>query len=405
MRVLCVLAILFFPTLAQAQEANLTKQQANKLRDVSAALETIKTLSDNQILTPERAELASKLYLDDAAKIVGHPVTANELPAILKEKESLWRQASGLFTFTNILWVVAGILLTVAICWLSGLYLVSILVSIPGPAYELLCYAGISLALTTGNMWLMFPASLSLIGCLYLTKFLHFVGHGSKMSLFNVGENEVAVKGFKFSYSNFVSLACTFVWGATAIYYGSELLGFMTVAALFSFLGFSVVLWPGCVGMGYEKDDYIPRTTAASFLILSGYVWYTIMAERLPMLATAYAVFGSGAIFVGTFVYYISLLIISSKYYMPISDRRYWSAQVLTIASGVAALYIGSVYDISLLQKVGGTLFFIYVLEKYYEIPWGRIGYAWSLLGISGGLYWLAGFAAKNPQYFILGWN
>jgi len=49
----------------------------------------------------------------------------------------------------------------------------------------------------------------------------------------------------------------------------------------------------------------------------------------------------------------------------------------------------------------GGTLFYIYVLEKYYEIPWEGRGWAWSLLGLAGLLYVFVIVATRKPEYFI----
>jgi hypothetical protein len=75
--------------------------------------------------------------------------------------------------------------------------------------------------------------------------------------------------------------------------------------------------------------------------------------------------------------------------------------QAIVIGSGVAALYIGTVFGLTMLAGVGGTFFYIYVLEKYYEIPWKGVGWAWSTLFLAGILYGFVIFAQRHPQYFI----
>ncbi len=83
--------------------------------------------------------------------------------------------------------------------------------------------------------------------------------------------------------------------------------------------------------------------------------------------------------------------------------RRYLQMQVVTVISGVAALYLGATSGIGTLLGIGGTFFAIYLLEKYYEIPWSGVGWAWSLVGVAVALYFFVGFAEQHPQYFVWG--
>jgi hypothetical protein len=101
----------------------------------------------------------------------------------------------------------------------------------------------------------------------------------------------------------------------------------------------------------------------------------------------------------GPFVYFLGILILASKWYF--EDLRYLLMQVICVASGVLALWLGSVYGMPMLLGIGGTLFYLYIIEKYYEIPWECTGWAWSLLGLAGILYGFAVFAQAHPQYFI----
>jgi hypothetical protein len=90
---------------------------------------------------------------------------------------------------------------------------------------------------------------------------------------------------------------------------------------------------------------------------------------------------------VGTFVYFLGLLIWSSKWYSR-EKSEYATLQPITIASGMIALYLGAVGQISQLQGIGGTFFFLYVIEKYFELPWSQKN------------YYLGNFRLINPPLY-----
>jgi hypothetical protein len=110
---------------------------------------------------------------------------------------------------------------------------------------------------------------------------------------------------------------------------------------------------------------------------------------------------------VGTFGYFVGLLTLASRYYYYRSsdwfmlETKYWAWQILAVVSGIAALYLGNMLDLTYLRGIGGTFFCLYLLEKYYEIPWRGIGWAWSTLGLAGILYGFVIVIQSYPQYFI----
>jgi hypothetical protein len=151
--------------------------------------------------------------------------------------------------------------------------------------------------------------------------------------------------------------------------------------------------------MGWTEQDKIPRSTIASFILLAVYVIAKLSSTRLP---DAVHLFQTGCLFMGGFVYYLGLLVMSSKWYDEKANwTRYLWMQVLTIGSGLAALYLGATYNIGTLLGLGGTFFAIYLLEKYWEIPWEGAGWAWAALGMAVFLYVFVGFAQAHPQYFV----
>src|SRR5262249_28271802 len=80
------------------------------------------------------------------------------------------------------------------------------------------------------------------------------------------------------------------------------------------------------------------------------------------------AIFADGALFLGTFVGYLGLLIASSRWYHG-KKVNYVLFQAITIVAGIAALAIGSIFGIGELHKIGGTFFVLYIIEKLIEIP------------------------------------
>ena len=160
---------------------------------------------------------------------------------------------------------------------------------------------------------------------------------------------------------------------------------------------------PGVVYLGFRNSSVIPRTTTAAGVILAVHV-------SLHCLGVAPAIlepFRTGMGFLGTFVYLLGLLILSSLHFArrgwPSERRwpRYVAMQALTLASGGAVMYFGSVYRVPSLLGIGGTFFYLFLLEKYYELPWRGVGWAWALLGTGGILYGFALFAQAHPEWFF----
>ena len=133
----------------------------------------------------------------------------------------------------------------------------------------------------------------------------------------------------------------------------------------------------------------------ASFLLIAFYSIVRILDLNIPY----FHIFSTGALFMGTFVYFLGLLIICNKWYPHEDGGHYAIHQILAVASGIAALAIGSIFAISQLQQIGGTFFFLYLIEKYTEIPFSK-HWGWFIF-ILGGLLYLGGlFMSSHPEYF-----
>lgn len=357
------------------------------LRQIDSALKTIKVLQDENIIMPEIGKMATDFYLSEATKLVGHKVTVEEISKLANGTTDV--------ALSSVVWCFAAIVTAIAICWLGRIYLFAIWSHIPPVVYEMMCYGCVIYAFLSGNIWLMFPACFLFVGCLTLTKYLHIgiIGVNTKSEEFRFGP---------FTYGNIANLICFLVYGIVAWKYDNSLIGFLCIAAMFCFF-VSNMVHPLCYIFGYCKNEYIPRMTAAAFIMLFMYVAIVDgLKTGHSTLLYAYRVFGDSVLFIGTFIYFCFLLVISSLHYGTFSKSKYLAMQVLAISSGIAAAYFGDLYNIGMLKGVSGTFLVLYFLEKYFEIPGVRLR-AWSLLALSIGLYWLAGFITDHPEYFLLG--
>lgn len=309
---------------------------------------------------------------------------------------------TGYFTFVNIILVTSVILVVGALTALFGAYFMELILMLPASIWHVLLW-GLCGFLTfssirfAGDMYLAMalPGCLGMIGCCSLGHYLYFGGRAYHNG--EIGEPHT------FDSVRFFAFVLAVAWAVSAIYLGSHVIGFMAVMAAMTALGFVMGVFPGIVVIGFQRDNVIVRSTLSAGVMLALHVALIATGNTMQSLE----VFREGMAFMGSFVCYLGLLILSSRYMcFDTSYRTNWRMylimQVITIAAGLAALYFGTVLSIPLLLGVGGTLFYLYLIEKYYEIPWSGIGWVWSTLGLGGILYAFAIFAQSHPEYFFM---
>ena len=387
-------------TLPAFAETKLNSTQVQQLSEISYSLHTLKDLESRSVINSNVAKSQEKYYLQQAETLVNSPLTPAEISNLVdKYNRNLtnpitasWQRLTGFLNFVNIIWIVSTIILIISIGWLMSIYLLPILLAIPATFYEFLVYLACFFSIIGGQSFaegigefIALPGCLGLIGALVLTNYLH------KESLYAFYEkNQIDVITLHASIL-FV------IWTGVAIIYQSVIIAFLAILALEILLGFSVLVVPLCYSIGFRERKLVPVTTAASFFLLVFYVGVKLANTDLIYLN----IFSPGALFLGTFVYFIGLLILSSKLYRHNNFNHYLWLQCLTIISGVSAIFVGSVWQISQLNGIGGTFFFLYLIEKYWELPWNKSSWAWATLGLAIVLY-LSSFVMKQyPQYFL----
>lgn len=385
MRAVVTLLILLSPAACLARTGPEAREELSSLRDDIATIQRLHG-SEGFFAEAEAADCVAR-KLDRASRVVGRAVTAAELEALVEEG----RSADRLRSVRDKVIFLAGLFLVIALVGLTLYYFGPVLRSLPYELYEIVAWAACFTGLLSQRLWpmtaywLVIPGAMAVLPCFWLTKALHFPGLDTR------GASARAA-----------STVCLVIWGSFALLYRNPLLGFLAVAALQTRLGFSVFAMPLCYFFGFTEKDAIPRSMGASFIMLAVYVFGSSAGAGHWILD----VFGPAMLKLGAFVYFTGCLIVSNRYYHRAAhdsavDAQYVLLQLLTIMSGSAALYLGALLEIPVLSGIGGTFFALFLVEKYLEIPWRKVGWSWGLLGLSLGLYFLAGFATAHPRYFI----
>lgn len=362
-----------------------------KLGQLVAIRNGILTLEDNVsagIITKSQEEQGSKRYLEQASRLAGYTIARKDLfsfqdPGITSSAVKLTplQKFAGLVTFVNILWIFAIVGLVGCGVYLLGDFIVNVLQDIPAEVYEALLYAG-SVALVVYGKFLTSEIGpyVGLTGCLLLAGALVLTGYVHKLK-----ENYL-----RFWTILFVS------WTTAALVYQSQIIGFIAVGALMSVLGFSAMVYPFMVVIGFKDEDSLGKATAAAFALVLLYAASIVFNLQLSFVS----VFQNGALFLGCFVGYLGLDIASTRWYDG-RQRNYALFQVITMAAGFFAIYIGSVYGIGELQKIGGTFLVLFFLTKLTEIPVeSRRGYAILGLFSSAVVYGFCVYAKSHPDVF-----
>lgn len=412
---------------ADFEFTDLSRSQQNALMDLRQEIKQIRDLEKREVVSAElaTATIQYQLYKFQAEDLNGLSLSniqnllANCQQNTECKRRSIISDLQGFFTFVNIMWFIGIALLLLGLGTLLYLYrrfFIRILapfnriwrlilsslpviwrwfVSVPVSLYEALL-----LLIAIGLMFNQFGgdtarAYIGLTGCLiFLASIILFI-HLHQVKLKKVEE---FLMQKRVQPPALISGAVALVWSVVALYQQSQLVGIFAVMAIMSTLGFTIVVGRLCYFMGFEHYRQIPRTVFSAFVLVVLFSFAHLGSINIGYLE----VFETGVFYVATPIYFIGLLIISSNYFYQKIDRIYVLLQVVTIASGIGVLYAGSVYDLSVLRGFGGTLFFIYLIEKYAELPWNRKRLAWPIFLLGALLFSMAYLINEFPEYFFM---
>jgi hypothetical protein len=382
-----IVAVLIFllPTFAMAGdegEVGYTNEQIEDLLVLKHSLLVVHELQELGVVDDVQVAAGEEHYLDRAQGVTGRPMTSLELMSVEGElgfSEDLTglQQFAGLVTAVNTGWFL-GIMLLVG----GGSYifrkligrLMDIFISIPMIVWEVVFYlasiAVIYLGLQEGV--LMAPY-IGLTGTLMFATAVRWSFTSERLG----------------KRSPIYFWVITAVWTTAALLYGSDLLGFFAVEALMVALGFSI---------GFEGDVKVPRATLAAFGIL---VLFVIIEMGFLPRTDLLEIFKPGAFWSGSFVAGLGLLIMSTRWCTE-KVVPYLFYCVATITFGVGAIFIGDIWQIDDLSKIGYWLLVLFALVKYCEIPVkSKLGYAFLSVGLGIIMFAAAYYFNTHHDVFI----
>ncbi len=329
-----------------------------RLLNERLAISTIDEMAQLGEITPAQQKTAVDRHLTKAREVAGKHLSVEAIAKlqgqtsrVMEEanQEPFFKRVLGLDTFMGIVLVIVGII--GIIC----LIIILVKINLPVEFYEAAGYALSGFLLIYGNScsesvrdFVTFPGAF--LGCGMLV---------ASIAIHKLGEKFTSVAYFS---------VITIFLATCAILTHNSITGFATAIALMSALGFSVIALPGCYVIGFDSRDgkeqaVIARATSAGFLLILVFGILRVLGST----TSAAHLFEGGALWMGSFVGYLGLLIASSRWYD--GHKNYILKQAVVLVAGVAALFFGSVFGIGELQKIGGTFFVLWMVEKFLEIP------------------------------------
>lgn len=354
--------------------------QYEDLQRIEIQVQTVEELQARGRLSPKVAAQEIERYLAGTATIAGAPFDRAQLKVALAAPD-----ASGLFDFVDIVWIVIGALLFIAALGLAGLYLVPLIRRLPKPVIELLVYLACAaflivprLVLTGGGaVALSLVGCFGLIGALLYTHDLHFKR-----------TNDAWAARL---YSGLLWL----VWTGAALAYYSRFIGFLASVAFMAMLGAYIIPVLGWVHFPKRRAVPLAMGCAAALIGVFGGV------TAVPALAPYSDIFKTGALSSGGAVYFAGCLVLASWSYNKRKLAPYLVGQAVALISGAGMLLVGSLYQLDVVREIGGSFLALYLLEKFFEFPWKKAGWAWMCLALALLLYAGARFVERYPHLFL----
>lgn len=372
--ILLLIGLLFTCTAIGSKSSDKTDHLPQSILELKTFYEVVEILEKRGVLTEYQAEKEKQIYIEYGTKLVGKK-------KLLTTEEFLSSdRRESIISFSNVVAVLAGVTVFIAASTLITIFVLPRLTDIPVDAWEkILHFLAFSLMFLNPHSWLVF------LGCL-----VFFIALSLTFKLRHRQNNNVQ----EMSWILFA------VWSVAALYQQNREAGYLATMALESALGFVVIQGELITVIGFEDETLIPSATLSSFfLILIGTFLHItrINAFTIP--------FTRPFLFIGTFVYFIGLIILSSRLYYDKDKNQdlFWFLQVVSFLSGLLSMLFGPLFGIPFIQAVGGTMFVFWLLEKYAELmSWRDLsGIAVNLFGFGILLYAVAYFLRAFPQYFI----
>lgn len=274
---------------------------------------------------------------------------------------------TGLITFSNLIFVFSTVMIVGGCIWLFGLYFAKIIRVIPPFLIEVILYNSLIFAIYLSPKLFSSDTAFAwgLLFALGMSATTLLTAHRIKK------ENSQI---YNFYVINML------IHAVVGIYLQSFLICSISVAFFMMFIGFHMGFGQGYIVLGYTDKNVIASATVTSGIVTIFGSVLRIMLDNSnsnsistsPSLSyfmhyTQY--FVPGMIWLGPYVFFLSMLITSSKYYCTYyNSAMYAINNILNISLSVVAIFLGNVYNIPQLSGFGGTFFTLYFTQKYIEV-------------------------------------
>lgn len=284
-------------------------------------------------------------------------------------------------------WVLAGILLTISTVVLLRRHLWPLLRSVSPVVYECLAWAACAGVIAGG--WWAGPPDGALIALPGLLGISGAIGLSARLHL---GEATLRRPG---RWGHLLSLPPAVAWVAAGIAFDSGMLGYLAAAGLLTWLGFAIGAMPGAIMVGFRDRGVVPIATIGALVIGA----LGTLRHVDAIAAQRWAVLLPGFLVLGTAVFLLGLLILSSTWYSRSAGRWWWPFQVLVLGLHLGVSALGSWLGDGALLGLGATFTALLVIEKFCELTWRRG--IWLVFGLALLLYLLAMVISWRPGWFF----
>jgi hypothetical protein len=151
-------------------------------------------------------------------------------------------------------------------------------------------------------------------------------------------------------------------WAPLAVHYQSQIIGFMTVVALYSILGFGCDYGSLCWAIGFDNANAMHRCVSISMGLIPAFLWASMNNAISPKYLEPFA---SGMTVYALIAYFIALLIMShGHYWYRHKNDIHVSSNIVMILSLIACIFVGSVYSIPCIMNTALVFVFLYGTDK-----------------------------------------
>lgn len=277
----------------------------------------------------------------------------------------------GFLTFSNIMFIISGLGISIASIALLLIYMPSLLVNllkivsfnVIETLFYLVCFYAIY------GIKNLFVSDTSHYVALIVTMIVILASYHSFAHRFRTTTVPM------YTFNMIFYMIC-------AIYYDSKMFGYIATMALMGMLHFNVFLGGLSFGFGYDSTDIIPSSTLSAGVVMSLGYYFKLHPIQYS------DIFTDGMIWIASFVFYIGVLILSSHFYYQKFDSVYAQRQFLALVVFLLPMYNGFITYTSSMSTMSTIFLVFYLLDKYAELMPSNIkAHFWGLFTLSLSVY------------------